>query len=89
MFRESYELVRALQGRVKTGERCLELLKSINAKNHLVDEQMLALLTAEEFRAKSQSAEIGHIARSSDFSALVRIPYFCRSDFTSQMPPMC
>jgi hypothetical protein len=53
-FKESYELVKELQGKLKTGEQCLERLKVIKAKNHLVDERILALLKAGELRTKSQ-----------------------------------
>jgi hypothetical protein len=51
-FKDYYELIRELENRPEGNERCLELLKWINAKCHFADEEIIEILKADELRAR-------------------------------------
>jgi hypothetical protein len=53
-FREYYEIVKELETRPEQNDRCLELLRWINARNNFADEDIIRILKEDEMRSKKQ-----------------------------------
>jgi hypothetical protein len=53
-FREYYELVKELEGRSEQNDRCMELLRWMNARNNFADEDIIRILKEDEMRSKRQ-----------------------------------
>jgi hypothetical protein len=53
-FREYYELIKELESKPEGNERCIELLKWVNAKCGIANEDIIQILKDDELRSKRQ-----------------------------------